>query len=142
MRFTKYVLPVVVGAMGAMMVMALGEYFIGKQYPLPINVDITNKTLLEAAIRDMPTNAFVLLLINYTVSSFIGGLAAALISGRTVLRPSIIVGVVLTLAGMYNVLTLRHPLWFTIVNLFIYIPFAYFGFLVVRKKPSNTPDIP
>jgi hypothetical protein len=137
MRFTKYILPVVVGAMAAMMLMTLGEYFIGKQYHLPADIDTSNKNLLEAAIRDMPAAAFVSLLVNYAIASFIGGLAAALVAGRIAMRPSIIVGIVLTLAGLFNVLSLKHPLWFTIVNLFIYVPFAYFGYLVVRKRAAD-----
>src|SRR4051812_5085228 len=122
MRFTKYILPVVVGAMAAMMLINLGEYFISRQYHVMDGIDVKNTSLVEAAIRDMPVTVFVLLLVNYSIASFLGGVIAALIAGRTVMRPSVIVGIVLTLAGLYNVLSLRHPLWFTIVNLFVYVP--------------------
>ena len=85
----------------------------------------------------MPGKVFGLLLVNYAVASFIAGLTATLIARRNTMRPAIVVGIVLTLAGLYNVLFLPHPLWFALVNLLVYLPFTFIGYLLVRKKPMD-----
>lgn len=136
MKFTRYILPVVVGAMAAMMLIKVGEYFITAKY-FPLHVDVNDKAALATAIASMPSAAFLALLANYAVASFLGGLIAAIVAGRQVMRPSIIVGVVLTLAGLFTVISIPHPMWFTIVNLLVYIPCASLGYLTVRKSPAQ-----
>ncbi len=84
----------------------------------------------------MPDKAFMLLIVNYVICSFFAGLIAALVARRITALPSFVVGIVLTLAGLYNVINLPHPAWFSVVNLIVYIPFTYLGYLVVRKKQT------
>ncbi|MFI5196533.1 MAG: hypothetical protein ACHQD8_05540 [Chitinophagales bacterium] len=134
MQVTKYVLPVVVGAMSGMILIILGENWIETLYPLLPGTDKYDVESLAKAIKLMPDNAFRLLLVNYMVCSFCAGLIATLISKRTTMRPPLIVGFVLTLAGLYNVISLPHPLWFTILNLVVYMPFTWLGYLTMRKK--------
>jgi uncharacterized membrane-anchored protein YitT (DUF2179 family) len=68
------------------------------------------------------------------LSAFLAGFFATLISKRTQIIPAVVVGVVLTLSAIFNVIVLPHPLWFSVANLMVYVPFAYFGYLVIRKK--------
>ena len=137
MAITKYVLPVVVGAMSGMILITLGEMWIETIYPLRAGTDKYDVDSLAKGLKDMPDKAFVLLLVNYIVCSFLAGLIATLVANRTMLRPAIVVGIVLTLAGLYNVIYLPHPLWFSFANLLVYLPFAYLGYLIVRKKELN-----
>ena len=134
MQITKYVLPVVVGAMSGMILITLGEMAIHNVYPLPPGTDLYDADSLAKAMKQMPQSALLFLLVNYVISSFLAGIIATLISGRITFRPAMVVGIVLTLAGLYNVVVLPHPLWFSIINLLVYFPFVYFGYLVVRKK--------
>lgn len=134
MSVAKNVLPVVAGAMGAMMLITLGETGIHKLYPLPLGVDIHNKEAISASIAALPVMAFVLLLLNYMVCSIAGGAISALVSGRTTKTPSIIVGVLLTLAGAFNLLAVHHPLWFSLINFLVYFPCAYLGYFITQQK--------
>jgi len=138
MQVTKYVLPVVVGAMSGMILITLGEMSIETLYPLPPGTDKYDVESLAKAIKLMPDNGFILLLVNYAVGSYLAGLIATLVAGRTMLRPAIVVGIVLTLAGLYNVINLPHPVWFAILNLVVYLPFTYMGYLTARKKIAIT----
>jgi len=138
MEITKYVLPVVVGAMSGMILITIGEMGIHHLYPLPPGTDSYDVDSLAKGLKDMPKNFFHLLLLNYIACSFLAGLIATLVAKRNTARPAIVVGIVLTLAGLYNVIYLPHPLWFSIVNLLVYLPFAYFGYLLVRKKNPDT----
>ena len=86
-------------------------------------------------MANMPMAAFLWLLLGYGVASFLGGLIATFISGRTAVQSALIVGGVLTAGGISNLIMLPyHPLWFMIVNVLEYVPLAWIGFLVARKK--------
>jgi len=135
MAITKYVLPVVVGAMSGMVLISFGEMAIHNIYPLPPGTDLYDADSLAKGMKAMPANAFVLLLVNYVICSFFAGLIATLVAGRTEARPAIVVCIVLTLAGIYNAVNLPHPSWFYSCIL-LYLPFAYLGYLAVRKKPN------
>ena len=137
MEITRYVLPVVVGAMSGMILITLGEMGIHHLYPLPLGTDSYDVDSLAKGLKDMPKNFFYLLLLNYIASSFLAGLISSLVAKRDTARPAIVVGIVLTLAGLYNVIYLPHPLWFSIVNLLVYIPLAYLGYMLVRKKTAD-----
>lgn len=134
MAVTKYVLPVVVGAMSGMMLITFGEIAIHHLYPMP-GVDLYDADSLAKGMKTMPANAFALMLVNYALCSFFAGLIATLVGRRTEARPAIIVGIVLTLAGIYNAINLPHPAWFYTCVL-VYLPSAYLGYLTVRRKVS------
>ena len=137
MGFTKYVLPVVVGSMSGMMLIIFGEMAIHHLYPLPNGTDLYDVDSVAKYIAQLPLNAFILLLLNYSICSFFAGLAATLLSKRITTTPPLVVGAVLTLAGLYNVINLPQPLWFSILNLLVYLPFVYLGYLVVRIRPVS-----
>jgi len=139
MRVTKYVLPVVAGAMSGIIIMTLGEGGIHHIYPLPVGIDIHDTHALSVAIGQMPPGAFILLLLSYAAGSFAAGAIATLVSGCTVAIPAFVVGCALTLAALFNLITIQHPLWFCILNLLCYVPFAHLGYLAVRNRniPHN-----
>lgn len=134
MQITRYILPVVVGSMVAMMLIMLGETGIIKMYPLPPGINQSDSEAIAQALAKMPLSAFIFLLVNYAVCSFLAGVIATLIAKRVTIRPAIVIGIILTISGLYNVVSIKHPMWFSILNLFIYLPFVYFGYLVVRIK--------
>jgi hypothetical protein len=134
MRITQYVLPVVVGAMGGMILITLGEMAVQTIYPLPIGTDKYDADSLAIAFRTLNNIAFVYFLIAYTICSFLAGLIATLVAMRTSAVPAIVVGIVLSLAGLYKIIYLPHPLWFSIVIMLVYFPFSYLGYMAVRKK--------
>jgi len=133
MQVTKYILPVVAGIMAAMMLIKLGETAIIKMY-MPAGINQNDLAAISGVVKQLPLSAFLFLLVNYIVCSFLGGIVSTLISKRETVRPVLVVGIVLTLAGLYNVVSIEHPMWFTIISLFIYLPFSYFGYWTVRKK--------
>ncbi len=67
MQFTKYVLPVVVGAMSGMILITLGEMWIETLYPLAPGTDKYDVDSLAKGMKKMPDKAFVLLIVNYMV---------------------------------------------------------------------------
>jgi hypothetical protein len=119
--------------MAAMMLIQLGETAIIKMY-LPPGINQNDLTAISGVVKQLPLSAFLFLLVNYIICSFLAGIVSTLVSKREMITPALIVGIILTLGGLYNVISINHPMWFTVLNLLIYLPFTYFGYWLVRKK--------
>lgn len=130
----KNVWAVVLGAISAIVVVSLGEAMLPLLYSFPANVDINDKAAVGKMIAAMPVAAFLLLLLIHVLAAFAGGVVASLASKRVTFRPPLIVGVILIISAIINMIKLPHPVWFMVANIAIYIPFVYFGYMVVRKK--------
>ena len=115
--------------MSGMMLMTVGQGLIEANRHWE---NTCNDTALPLNGRD-----FVLLLSVYSTCSLVAGLASTLVHRDAKLILPLIVGVILTLAGLYNCLGMVHPGWFMFANLFIYIPFTLAGYFLVRKKGKN-----
>jgi len=134
---TKYVLPVVVGAVTGVILISLGERLLQFKYPLAPEM-LGDKASLARAIAAMPKEAFQLLLVNYAVASLGAGIVATLIAGRKNMLPAIITGILITLGGVFNNFSIPgQPQWFAVSNLFLYIPFALLGYFLVRKMEKK-----
>ena len=73
-----------------------------------------------------PTGALLVVLVGWALGSFAGGYTAAKISSSAPMRHALIVGVLLTVAGVANDLMLPSPAWFW-VGLLLFIPAAWTG---------------
>lgn len=139
MNISKYVLPVVVGAMIGMILIVLGEKsVVYMKYPPPADTDFYDATSLGAYIKMLPTAAFIMLLGIYALCSFIAGIICTLIAGRRSVIPAIAVGIALTISGIYYMFTMPQPGWYSLASMFTYLPFVYLGYLIVRKKQLIT----
>jgi hypothetical protein len=133
MDISKHILPVVAGAVAGMVLIGLGEGIIHHAFPLPPGTDVHDHDSLEQAMSFLPASVFIWLLINYFIASLLAGLTATILGKRITMQPAIIVGIVLLLSGLFNLLYLPHPLWFVVLNLILYVPAAYLGYLLVKK---------
>jgi predicted MFS family arabinose efflux permease len=133
----RRILSIVVALIVALGLVMGFEYLGGFLFQHP-DVDMKNPTTISDSMASMPIAAFLWVLLGYAVSSFIGGLIASLISGRTKVQPALIVGAMLMVGGIMMIIVIPyHPLWFIIASVFAYIPFAWFGHLLVRKKEKE-----
>ena len=134
MGVTKYVLPVIVGAMSGMILITIGEKGIYMVYPLPAGTDLYYADSVAKYLAQLPEKAFILFMVNYVVCSFIGGVIATLVAGRTTLKPVLIAGFILMLAGIYRVMLFPVPKWFAVLSILAYMPCAWLGYLAGKKK--------
>jgi MFS family permease len=130
----KRILAVIAGLISAFVLIALIQYVSFLVYPPPEGFDYKNEEAMRQLIQSMPVGAFGMLILAYAVGSFVGGLVAGKVSGRT--QPAIILGVVLTISGIVNLVKIEHPMWFSIVTTIIYVPMAYLGAKMVVKIPA------
>ncbi len=89
-----------------------------------------NPEALREWVANMPVSANLLLALGYLLGSFAGGFIATKIAvGENGFVPSMIVGILLTLAGIMNFFVTMpgSPIWAIALCLVIYIPFSLIG---------------
>ena len=89
MAVTKYVLPVVVGAMSGMILMTLGKNVVYVKYPPPAGTDFYDADSLAKYMQQLPAAAFVLFLVDYIICSFLAGIITTLTAKRETAIPAI-----------------------------------------------------
>lgn len=63
---------------------------------------------------------------------------ATFISGRSNMQAALITGAVLMVGGIMNIIMIPyHPQWFIIADVFMYLPFAWIGYMVAKKKADE-----
>lgn len=123
------------------MIGMMGMHYISMLfYPLPEGITMEDADALNKYMEIAPLGAMLLVIISHAMGSFIGALGATLLSQVSKWKNSstfkyqyIIIGIIFTYAGWYNLETLTHPNWFKI-DLLFYLPAAYLGHKLVAKK--------
>ncbi len=109
-------------------------------YPPAKEVDFHNPEAVKAYMAVIPLGALLFVLLAFAAGAFVGGWVAAWVARRAPALHALIVGGFFLLAGIANLMMIPHPLWFAIVNLLIFLPFAYAGSLLVRRPtPASAP---
>lgn len=132
----KTVLAVVAGGVIGSVVMMLCHFATMPLYPPPEGLDVMDPEQREAVtawMGTLPDGAFVVAALCHWIGTAAGAVVAMLITRRRSLRPAFLVGVLFTLAGVYNVTMMPHPTWFPYVDFPGYLIAALLiGKLMVR----------
>jgi hypothetical protein len=140
---TKRIIAVVVALLVAFAVIGGFEKLGPVLFKTPV-IDSRDPKTISDMMASMPMAAFIWLLLSYAIASLLGGVIATYISGREKIQPALIVGAFLMVGGIMNFIIIPyHPIWFMVVNMLEYIPFALIGYAVVKKKkeePTIMPD--
>lgn len=86
-------------------------------------------------LEHMPLNAMLIVLLGYTVSSFMGGYTAARIApdGKKMLA-AMSVGFFLLLGGIVYFMVLPHAIWLTLSSCMAYLTFSFLGGKTASRK--------
>lgn len=80
-----------------------------------------------------------MVLFGWALGSVVGGFLAAWIGWNAPVAHALVLGGLLTLAGIANNLMLPPPVWFWISGIVVLLPAAYAGArLAPRKDPAST----
>lgn len=137
----KNVLGILAGLISAFVVIFLVEKAGHSIFPVAENIDFGDKEALKKIIDTMPFGALITVIIAYAIGSFAGGFVCALISENSKVRNSVITGFILLIFGLINLFMIPHPVWFMILNVLVYLPFAYLGGKYGEKiRPEKKPE--
>jgi hypothetical protein len=136
----RVIITAIVGIILGMIVMMGMHYLSMVFYPLPVGVTMEDAEALNKYMEIAPVGAMLLVIVSHAMGSFIGALAATLLSqiskwnNTTAFKYQFLfIGVLFTYFGWYNLQSLTHPVWFKI-DLLFYLPAAYLGYKLVAKR--------
>ena len=126
----RYILAVIVGlVIGNMAIMGL--HYLGMVfYPLPEGTDMNDMKAIAEYISIAPLGSLLFVMLAHIGGTFIAGISTALVSKNII--PIYIIGGFFTLAGIYNLYMLPHPLWFNI-EVILYFPAAIYSYKLIVK---------
>jgi hypothetical protein len=130
MRILKSIGAVVAGFVAASIVMMIVETLNGRVfYPgLAKSAEgVTDREAIRAIFASAPVGAFLVVIAGWALGSVAGGWLTARIGGRSPVTHGLVLGALLTLAGIANNLMLPPPPWFWVASLIVFLPCAWIG---------------
>lgn len=141
-KVARSVLAVIAGFVAASAVMMLIESANGRVlYPElgKMAEGMTDREAIRALLANAPVGAFLVVLVGWALGSLVGGFLAAWIARNAPVGHALVLGGLLTLAGIANNLMIPPPGWFWIPSLAVFLPAAYAG---ARLAPTRNPAKP
>ena len=98
---------------------------------------MTDREEIRTLLASAPVGAFLVVLFGWMLGSLVGGFLAAWIGSNAPVTHALVLGGLLTLAGIANNLMIPPPMWFWILSLVIFLPAAHAGArLAQRRNPA------
>ena len=99
---------------------------------------VTDREVIRAILASAPVGAMLVVILGWVLGSLAGGFLAGLISPKAPVVHALVLGGLLTLAGIANNLMLPPPLWFWVATFVVFFPAAYAGVRLAPKKTLAT----
>ncbi len=110
----RKILATVLGVLAAVIVIIAIESLGHAVYPPPGDLDITDKEAMQAYVAGLPLAALLFVMAAWIAATFAGGLLACFIARQMPLLYASIVGMLVLLGTIINLMSIPHPLWFSI----------------------------
>jgi len=131
----RKILAVIVALIVAFAIIALIQ-MLNSTMVTPMTAEIKSEpSRMRDYMANLPTSAYIVVLISYILGSFGGGFIVTKMSRQVSsgIGLPMIIAVLLLIAGILNVaLVPGQPIWFIILTLFIFIPFTLIGHGLAR----------
>jgi fructose-specific phosphotransferase system IIC component len=118
---------VIAGFVAASIVMMIVETLNGRiLYPELVKAPegVTDRETIRSLLASAPPGAFLVVIVAWILGGVVGGWTTARLAAKANVGHGLILGVLLTLAGVANNLMVPPPLWFWIVSLVVLAPAA------------------
>jgi len=130
----RKIISLVLGLVSAVIIFIISEKLNAVMYPFPKSLNFTDTQVVKEYFNNQPFAFWLIVLIGWSIGSFICGLIIKVISKSNNKILAYIAGGILTLSGVVNIFSLPHPTWFIIVGLLIFIPGVLAGHSVFNFK--------
>lgn len=129
-KIVRSVLAVVAGFVAASAVMMIVESINGHfVYPElgKMAQGMTDREAIRSLLASAPAGALLVVLFGWALGSLVGGFLTAWIASDAPVPRALVLGGLLTLAGIANNLMIPPPGWFWVPTLLVFLPAAYAG---------------
>jgi hypothetical protein len=106
-------------------------------YPPPPDIDAATPDGMAAIIAQAPVPALLFVVLAYICGAVTGGAVVAKVGAGPPMTRALVVGAVLTFAGLLNVLTLPHPIWLAVLAVGVHLPSAWLGARLASSAPGR-----
>jgi len=129
-----------VGLIAGMALMLLVQGIGMVVIPLPPGVNFRDVESVKAAMTAgrIPLAFLLVVLFSHGAGSFLAGWVCGRIANHSPAVLTCLVGGLLTLAGIWNLAMIPHPMWFAVVDVLLYIPCAWCGGRLAPPPPVET----
>jgi hypothetical protein len=114
------------------------EYLIHQLYPTPDDIDLTAHDSLRSYMHEVNMGSLSLLLLAHSIGALTSGWVIGLLGLDNKRFLALITGLILTLSGVVNLVVLPHPIWFSIADTCVYMPFTLMGLKLSEHKTKTT----
>ena len=128
----KQILAVIVGLVAGGLVIYGIESINMVRFPWPENLSMEDEEAFAEYVASLPIDALITVIIAHAVGSFVAGFVCGKIALSKQLMLGIVCGVILMAGGIMNIVMIPHPLWFSVADLLMFIPFAWLGAKVAK----------
>jgi hypothetical protein len=95
---------------------------------------VTDREKIRAMLATAPLGAFLVVIVGWILGAVAGGWTTGRLAAHATAVHGLLLGSMLTLAGVANNLMIPPPLWFWITSLVVLMPAAYLG---ARLAPAR-----
>lgn len=129
----RRIFSVLAGLITGVVIISLVEMANGKLFPLPDGIDFNDKQALKQLMLNMPLGALIMVLSGWVLGSFSGGIVATIVADEKKQRMSLIVGIAFTIATIFNMMSIPHPIWMWVGGMLLILPAALLGNKMASK---------
>ena len=123
----RKIIGVIVGLVVAFVVNVVVTVISSLVYKMPDGLSMNDMEAMKAWINTLPLVAFAFVIAGHVLSSFAGAFACAAIVRKPWIIGTLIIAGLLLSAGVVNLISIPHPMWFGFVDLILYVPSAFAG---------------
>ncbi len=128
----RYVWPVVAGFIVASIIMVIFEWINHYIFPLPASLNQSDTAAVQAFTMSLPWTAYILVFLGWAFGAFEGGCTAAWLAGENQFRATLVLAVLLVLAGIADMAILGFPLVAMALGLIILAVAPFLGRLALN----------
>jgi ABC-type Na+ efflux pump permease subunit len=142
----KKVISVIIGVATGFVIVYVGDATCHAMHPMPAGLNLMDKNVLLEYVSTIPKYILIIMSCFWMLSAYFGGLVCSIIAKEHWKSASLSTGAILMAASLLNLIMTApaHPLWMWIVALAGYVPIAFLGAWVARRKdpPPAEPITP
>jgi len=132
----RKILAVVAGTLAAVILIIAIESLGHAVYPVPDDIDFTDRAAVRAYTDSLPLGALLFVMAAWLLATFGGGVLASAIARKRPLVYCAITGGLVLVGTIMNLLSIPHPLWFSLVSVAGIVACVFLAARVARALPG------